>query len=332
MHAVPRLMTLAWCCALPGATALAAPTTVGLGVGTQCEISFGSSGANCDSRSLRTSDRGPGVRLTLQDGAIDPLSGARNSATAAATATWGALGVATGAQGNSASMPGSISPHARVSVTAEAGAAFADRLRVDAPGRAGDTGTLHVSLRLDGSLSALDASLNVGQASRDAVNASLTVDLRAYDADLMHRLATSFEEVEAAAYGNGDSVVRGGPLPRLVTMDIPVVFGREFWLQASLSAYSAVALQAPALSPTDPAYAFARSGQADTSFMHTLAWNGVGSLLDSTGQPVAQYGLWSASGTDYRVPYTAVPVPELAAAWLMLAGVIGLAGVRRLRR
>ena len=142
----------------------------------------------------------------------------------------------------------------------------------------------------------------------------------------------SSDEVAARAYGNGKSEVWGGPLPHLVTMDIPVVFGQMFWLEASLEASSYVHLQAPALSPNDPAYAFARSGQADTSFMHTLAWNGVGSLLDSTGQPVAQYGLWSASGTDYRVPYTAALVPEPAAAWLMLAGVIGLAGVRRLRR
>ena len=76
--------------------------------------------------------------------------------------------------------------------------------------------------------------------------------------------------------------------------------------------------------------------QADFSglidFSHTLSWGGISSVTDYGGAPVSNYTLSSQSGFDYRLAYSAAPVPEPQTYGLLLAGLAVIGQLARRRR
>src|SRR6185437_10879038 len=72
----------------------------------------------------------------------------------------------------------------------------------------------------------------------------------------------------------------------------------------------------------------------DANFIDTLSWGGITSIIDpTTGQPITDYELTSASGFDYSKPFVEpAAVPEPSSAFLLLSAFGGLCAIRRHRR
>ena len=110
-------------------------------------------------------------------------------------------------------------------------------------------------------------------------------------------------------------------IPSVISLNIPVIFGREVTLDYSLDLYSL----------TNALTGSGGSGSSVSSvadYSHSLMWGGITGVFDSTGNRVDIFSTTSASGFDYTRAFTpTVPVP--AAVWLFVSGLLGLVGVAR---
>lgn len=61
----------------------------------------------------------------------------------------------------------------------------------------------------------------------------------------------------------------------------------------------------------------------------TLTWGGFGEVRDSNGNLITEYTVLSDSGVNWALPVEAPPVPEPGTAIMILAGLLGVIGVRR---
>jgi hypothetical protein len=107
--------------------------------------------------------------------------------------------------------------------------------------------------------------------------------------------------------------------------DIPFVFGAEFVMGATVTAFTQAMYDASAAS----------------DFSHSVYWAGISDVHLADGTILSGYSLSSQSGFDWRNPYLqsppgpgpepgpGTPVPAPATAWLVGAGLLGLVGVRR---
>ena len=105
-----------------------------------------------------------------------------------------------------------------------------------------------------------------------------------------------------------------------------ITYGDPFTFEVSLQVVSQVGTFLNPGGPIPPDGTPSR-GEANGDFSHTLAWQGMGVLKDSEGNPIEGFTVESESGTDWL---TAVPEPGTYALLTGLA-CIGGAARRRLR-
>lgn len=323
-HRTP-VIAAAWALALgtvaaPPAMAASSGLTLSLG----CWTFFAGNTTSCADVHLSSLSTAPGTQLFSQDGVIDPTSGGVNSATNIGYASYGALGL--GLQSFASSATGGNPPHAYARSDAYGQALFGDTMTIDAPGLTGSSGRMTVSVTLDGDLHAWDHSSDIGSAAREGFQADLDFRLNFWDASVGGLLAATSAAAGASVSAPGDA--HDPSLPAVVTLEVPFVYGHAIYFENYLSIETGAYAEAPHLSPSDPAYAFGRSGGADASFMHTAAWGGLSAITDGSGHAVTTYTLTSASGVDWSQAYAA-PVPEPATATLLLMGIGALAWRRR---
>jgi len=102
---------------------------------------------------------------------------------------------------------------------------------------------------------------------------------------------------ESTPYGWG--VASGGTL---FPVNFEITYGEPFTFEVSLKVVSQVGTFLNPMPPTVPP----KGGNAEGDFSHTLAWQGMGVLKDSAGNPLDGFTVESESGTDWL---TAVPEP-----------------------
>ncbi len=186
-------------------------------------------------------------------------------------------------------------------------ASVSDIITIGGPGLTG-TGTARLGVNVEGTLS---ASGLYQEGSGDAYAAgAASVAFRVPSADL------------TSSWSSG--LIRSGdPVPDADLQEflggyIPFTFGTPFEIQFEifLSAFADVrALDKPAVSGFF------------NDFRNTVTWAGVSDLQDALGQPVGNFTVSSLSGTDYRSPITASPVP-LPATWLLLGTGVAVMSLR----
>lgn len=118
--------------------------------------------------------------------------------------------------------------------------------------------------------------------------------------------------------------------PGIWTVEIDFIFGTPIqvyaWgeIQSDVNAYAHVSSGYPS-----------SVMQATVDFGHTMAWDGIGSITDISGNvlPSTGYTLSSASGFDYRnaFPPVTTPIPEPKPLTLMSLGLASIALARRFR-
>jgi hypothetical protein len=68
-------------------------------------------------------------------------------------------------------------------------------------------------------------------------------------------------------------------------------------------------------------------GSGDVDFANTIYWTGIQSVMTG-GVEITDYDLLTQSGIDYRNSFAPAPVPEPAAAVLVVIGLLMVAGTR----
>ena len=173
---------------------------------------------------------------------------------------------------------------------------FTDDLTITAPG-ASVVGYCTIALRLDGTLK---TELRQPGTPPFANQSASFLDFSVYRDEL---------EVSGSVQYLRDDGTMGGQnlLGRETLVTVPILLNRPFELGIALSAQTK---------------AFAYFG-ADCESAGTLTWGGITAVLDVNRQPVTNYTVSSASGTDW-----AHPVPEPCSGALLAVGVF-CAGLRR---
>lgn len=102
----------------------------------------------------------------------------------------------------------------------------------------------------------------------------------------------------------------GAPLPGLIEGEATVSLGSPFTLFVELNAFAATSLSTEGIAT------------ADSDLMHTLVWNGIQSVSDASGNPIA-FHVESLSGTDWSAAYVApVPLPAAGLQFLCAMGAL----------
>lgn len=185
-----------------------------------------------------------------------------------------------------------------------AGVAFSDVITLSSPGRNGTPGSALLGVFVDGTLSTANGG-NDSEVSSSAFGWSTV-----YGSD---------REILVASpdpFLNPAEILAEEFLGRVVEFVWGQPFAFSFVLEVSGDATASV---------SEPGRAVVATFVGD--FGHTMTWAGIQDLRDANGDPVLDFEVTSASGTDYRDRI--VPVPEPGTALPMLAG---LAAVARLRR
>jgi hypothetical protein len=114
----------------------------------------------------------------------------------------------------------------------------------------------------------------------------------------------------------------GSPAPDslMIPFVLGFVFGEAFDVTVELAATAFATFEGGVLEGEQ------YQASATLNLLNTLTWQGVSSVLDAEGNPVA-FSLASASGTDWTVPATVIPLPP--AVWLFGTALAGLALRRR---
>lgn len=190
--------------------------------------------------------------------------------------------------------------------SASGAASFDDMLTVNAPGMAGQNGSMQVSMVLDGVLS---ESLPGNETSADHAIANVEFSLYA---------STSRGNPTAGiAYGQSDAYDGFSVNYEVYALDIPFVYGEPFTIGAELSTGASVQM------PNFPG-----STSAVSAFAQTASWQGIASVQDSTGAEVLDFTVSAESLTDYRGPIT---VPEPGTLAMALFWTCGALHYRRRR-
>ena len=221
--------------------------------------------------------------------------------------------------------------------SAEATASWQDLVTINAPGRAGQSGSFNAVLRLSGSAgSSADPYVNIkgvdgGFLTMD-FGSSAGVTLNGSGVDWATNPADDACAAKGAggrlacsrSVGNdpaGDKSFASGSV-----QDVPVTvqftFGIQFTLSYSMVAASTAQSMLSAFKITGGGGA---SGTADLS--HTLLWGGIESVTTANGSSVSDFSVTSASGFDYS--QSAIATPEPNAVILLMVGLAGLALYRQ---
>jgi hypothetical protein len=200
-------------------------------------------------------------------------------------------------------------------------AGFADTFTVNLAGHQGESGYLLVDVHVSG---VLDATRNAGSASFTVSATKNNLQLQASNPGYV------------VGTGNGASTDRQQPswsvatypppdipttdhrvVNETITFSVPVTYGTTFEMAVLGLATAGTRSQTGA-------------GLSSSNFNQTVQWLGVHGVLSAGGQAVQGYTLTSGSGINWA---QAAPVPEPDSAWLLAAGLFGLAGLaaRRLR-
>jgi hypothetical protein len=119
------------------------------------------------------------------------------------------------------------------------------------------------------------------------------------------------QELDLYAYSSSEDGSGERLEEELFRVTVGFVFGApvlvDFGLRISSNVWGDSSPNAPGV--------WAATGIAD--FRHTATWAGVLDLRDAQGEPVEDFDVTSASGTDYRGP---IAVPEPGRALLLLTG------------
>jgi hypothetical protein len=160
------------------------------------------------------------------------------------------------------------------SVDADSHAYFRDELIVDAPGLTGQAGAFTASVRLSGSLTA--------GANIDRENAAAEM-LASFTLNSAQGSVTS--SVSARRTNLGFS----GQEATLLTVTVPFVFGQPIVVDMYMQT------EADCKFGVDPGYACI----AIVRYGNSASWTGIDAVTDSIGNPVSDYTVTSASGTDF---------------------------------
>lgn len=236
----------------------------------------------------------PGGSVASSSTYTEPLI---HHADASAQATLGQVKLSSGFRSNS-SLPGFTGGFAN--------GGWLDMLTV-LPAQAaqiGQTAIFSFQLHVTGSLAALPQG-----------NSGTSITLTAYRNDVSVNQVGGSGHLVIGGQGQG-----GFPYSQTVdqieTFSVPVTLGTAFELGIFGLARSGAASRGPDW-----------WSEASNDFSNTITWAGV-SGLTVDGQAVVGFSLASASGIDWMGAYTA-PVPEPAAAWLLLLGTGALLWQRR---
>ncbi len=118
---------------------------------------------------------------------------------------------------------------------------------------------------------------------------------------------------------------RGGALPPVITVNIPVLFGSptELGYTLEVTADTNVVSRVVAGHVTQGAWA-----ESIVDYSHTLSWGGITGVFDASGNAVSNFTVTSASGFEYAA-VAPVPEPETYAMLLAGLGLLGFAARRR---
>ena len=230
------------------------------------------------------------------------------SGTADSRAGYGSLGA-----GSHSDITGGLPQSGSALYESVAAASFSDTLTATSPLVASmSAGSVRYQFSIDGSLTALGAPAAFFFGETYAV------------LDVQQGSGPVYEVMNAHARRGDPPTIRNSPPPAgwtsstgslsggsvFYSLDLPIVWGTPWDVTVGLLAWS--------------------YGTADAQLLHTATLSGL-ELFDATGNPVTDFNLSSASGTDY-----VSPVPEPGSATLLLAGIALLAwrerGSRESRR
>lgn len=314
----------------------------GLGVNAKVEVGRLSYVDNEDDDIL--SDSGSAATESPHAGTIrDSRSLLRpgiGSANASAYAGYGVLGAS--ANATSLIHPASARQPAGAGGTAYASAEFADVLHVNAPGRAGQWGTLIVPWKLTGTWGGgLTGPFPRGDSQGASaewhldIHSSLSESGEPYTVYSETHAFGEFEAYQGAhvtyaksyhqarlddwVYGPVvvDSEFDSATVPTLWSQ-ITVRFGTPTTLEATLRVSALAGVTNFDIEPSDPGLLQLRTAQAYGDFSHTFRWGGVQQVLDADGHVITDWTVVSGSGTDYAVANAVSVVPE-PATWLSLS-------------
>jgi hypothetical protein len=225
------------------------------------------------------------------NGATTTSAGAPVSHEESAYATFGRLGVYAEASAGSNGVGGTNWGDAR--------ARFQDDITVFSDGMEGQSGLLTFLIEVDGTLSS------------DFLTPPIYEDFSSYALAGLTITQNGSSVYSSIQYDYATGATSGSFLNTPIQVEVPFTFGTAFTLSFTLRVVSQTTTLNGANSVSD--------------LGHTLTWEGVSSVT-AGGNPVTDYTMASASGTNYLSP-----IPEPASAALVVAAGL-LAGLRRSRR
>jgi hypothetical protein len=223
---------------------------------------------------------------------------------------------------------------------------FSDTVTVNAAGHVGQAGVAHASLQLSTQLSLSLPNVDIGAAAFDKASIGVLAEIATGRVDSWGESGLSQATSHLVAQGgvgmgysgafngfsvsNGNNAVYSGVLPATyrILVDIPIVIGQAFSLNARLEGSAHAESGQPNLPPGDLAHTFTRYafGQSNVS----LTWGGIDSIslnplssvpaleaASTSDVALTDFSVTSGSGADYRLAITAVPEP---ASWLLMLG------------
>lgn len=167
-------------------------------------------------------------------------------------------------------------------VSSGAEASFSDNFTVNAADKTGQAGTITIKVGIHGSLSgALRTEESEQFTAQSYSRARLYVTK-----DRLTNPITFPHTTRFTAYDQVTAVTEGQPfMNQVVSLAFPIVFGTPFELQVTLQ------------SGTFAREKFGADCIGDLG--NTAEWEGIASVTDSEGSPVAGYTVISGTGTDY---------------------------------
>lgn len=191
-----------------------------------------------------------------------------------------------------------------VSKNASATAFFRDDFTINSLNLTDQPGSFTFSLRIDGGLT---ATPGVGEktaySNPSTASAGLGVSV---NRSIVIRNSTESIWADGTTHNQGETF-----LNELEVFTVPFVYGKRFELTVELFA------GAQAVSDT--------GAVCISNLEHTLEWGGISSVNDSGNNPIGDYSILTASGTDFSQA-----IPEPSSALLLLASA-SLLGLRRRR-
>ena len=198
-------------------------------------------------------------------------------------------------------------------------ASFADSIVFSSAGLDGQAGFATIPVTYDWDLNSSGGYGNAIGSLRIGIGTAYAYVGESYLTRCSSPTACTSQDLFQRVYGSPESGTSYGYTPEsVVPMTIPIVFGRAYSLQVSLTA------------DTGSSALINLGGQAESDASHSYYWGGISAITDANGDAVSAL-VTSASGTNYLQAFTPA-VPEPANAALLLAGLGVLAALRRRSR